>query len=192
MTISKLSLQQKSMPWTTLTHVSNLVFSGSVVPCDVWHASPVRSRASEKTGAGRGGAGEEGTVGAPQRPAANQESTSCRTGIQGRASRGPADIWLGVTHGADATPAEGGVFTCLQSITAFSPGHKYIGSTSFTSAGRGGAQGRYQEPDSRLHQEEEQGGDCHLSRLDCLEISQNQKRFNLFFIYIFGKVTIRV
>ncbi|XP_051262297.1 RING finger protein 151 isoform X3 [Dicentrarchus labrax] len=109
---------------------------GSVVPRDVRHASPVRSRASETTGAGRSRAGKEGTAGAPQRPAANQESTFHRTGSQGRASGRPADIWMGTTtHGADKTPAEGGIFTCLQSITTFSSGHKYIRSTSVTSAG---------------------------------------------------------
>lgn len=154
------------------------LLAGSVVPCDVWYASTVRSRAPEKTGAGRSRAGEEGTVGAPQKPAANQESA---TGSQGPA----ADIWMGTTHRADKTPAEGGVFTRLKSIAAFSSSHKYIRSTSITSAGRGGAQGWNQEPDSRLHQEEDPGGDGHLSRPYWLEISQTRKeKLNLYFFNI--------
>lgn len=163
-------------PWTILMHILVILCplrAGSVVPCDVWHASPVRSRASEKTGAGRSRAGEEGTVGAPQRPAANQESASCRRGSQGPASRRPADIWMGTTHRGDKTPAEGGIFTRLQSITIFSSGHKHIGSTPITTAGRGAAQGWNQKPDSGLHQEEEPGGDGHLSSLDWWEICQN-------------------
>lgn len=155
---------------------------GSAVPCDVRHAGPVRSRASEETGAGRGRAGEEGTAGAPQRPAANQESASPRTGSQGAASGGPADVWVGTTRRADETPAERGVFTRLQSFATFSSGLKRVGSTSITSAGRGVAQGRNQEPDSGLHQEEEPGGDGHLRRWDWWEDWPNQKRF-LFLIF---------
>lgn len=164
--------------------------AGSVVPCDVRHASPARSRAFEKTGAGRGGVGEEGTVGAPQRPAANQESASCRTGCQGPASGRPADIWMGASHRDDETPAEGGVFTRLQSVTTLGSGHKYIGSSSITSAGRGGAQGWYPEPDSGLHQEEEPGGDGHLSGLDWWE--PNQKSLNLYFFLYLAKFPTRV
>lgn len=149
--------------WCILGHFCVLL--GSVVPCDGWHTSPVGSRASQKTRAGRGRAGEERTAGAPQRPAANQGSAPSRTGTHRPESGRAADFAMGTAHRADETAAEGGHFVCLQSVTTVSSGHKCIGSTSLTSAGRGGAQGRHQEPDSGLHQEEEPGGDSHISGL---------------------------
>lgn len=170
---------EKPTLWSMMMHVQWLRLlsdcAGSVVLCDVWHAGLVGSRAPEKTGAGRGGAGEKGTVGAPSRHAANQESSSCWTDIQGPASGSSANIWTGAAHRADTTQAEGGVFVCLQSVSAFCSCHKYIRSTSITSAGRGDAQGWDQVPDARLHRAEESGGDGHLTRPDQWEIRQTRK-----------------
>lgn len=82
--------------------------TGSFVPDDDWHAGPVRSGASEKTGAGGSGAGEEGTDGAPQGSAAHQESASCQPNSHRSTPGGAADHRGTHRH---KTTAEGGVFT---------------------------------------------------------------------------------
>lgn len=139
--------------------------SGPAVPHDGGDASPVRSWAFDKTGAGRGRTGEAGTAGAPQRAAANQESASCTAGIQGAESGRAAGAWMGAKPWAEETAAQGGVNTRIQSVTTVGSGQTYIQSAPITSAGRGGAQGWQQEHVCWLHQEEEQGGDSHLNRL---------------------------
>lgn len=156
------------------------VCAGSAITCDVWHACAARCRAFEETRAGRGRAGKERTARAPQRPAAHQEPESHWTGSQGPASGRGTDIRLGTPHRANQTATERGFFTCLQSITAFSPGFTCIRPTPITTAGWGRAQGWDPESDLGLHQKEEQGGDGDLKKLQYMK--------SLFFYYLATKL----
>lgn len=140
------------------------VFSGAIVLFDVRHASPVWGRASEETGAGGSRGGEKRTVGAPQREAAVQGPASCRTGRQGAQSGRAADIPAGITQRIQAA-AEGGRFAVRVCVC----------SSSITTAERRCAERRHQERDPGLHQEEEPGGDGHLSGLTYCETSHTRQ-----------------
>lgn len=137
--------------------------AGSVVPCDVWHARPVSSRASEEAGAGRSWTGEERAVGAPQRPSAHQESAPCWADGQGSSSGAPADIRLGSAHRAGTTPAEGSFVPRLVSVAALSSAHMCRRPAPVASAGSRASQEQHSESDSGPHHEEEPGGDSHLN-----------------------------